>query len=86
VIAPSLGAEVEELSDFAGLRINRTEVSSLVAVTVKTRVGKILCPYRATVFPGSDVIDFVRIGVQLSVVRSLAVFAPPLSTFDGFNT
>jgi hypothetical protein len=80
--APLVRARVEELNNFTGTRINRTEIGSFVTVTVKARVSKVLRRRLPTMFPGPDVTDFMRVGIEFLAVRLLTILASLACPFD----
>ncbi len=80
VIIPSLRTGVEESHIFSCTWIERSVVGAFVMVTVKARVGEVLCLPCAPVLPSNNMIDFV--GSPRSFCRQLTVLTPSLSSFN----
>jgi hypothetical protein len=83
---PLVTPRIEEWSELARLRVEASNVGTLVAVVVEARQGQITCDRRASVFDGDDVIDLK--GSVVVVLEYLAVFAaatspPPDELYEG---
>jgi len=60
MLAPFLGAWIEERSKFTTLRINRSNVRTFETIAIETSPRQVVEGARAAVFRRDDVIGFVR--------------------------
>src|SRR3972149_3259629 len=81
MVCPLLRARVEQRRDRPGLRIDRSEIATLVAIALKAGEGQVVQSGLTTVLDSDDMIDFVWVKANL---RLVAVFAPsPGALYDG---
>lgn len=83
--APLLLSRVEELDHSSRVWVDRAEVGAFKSVTVKTRVSQVFRSRLTAMFPSGYVIDFMRIRIEILVVRSLAILASFARPFDHFE-
>ena len=78
MIVPAVGARVEEVSSFAGLRIDGGEVWTLEPIALMAGVGKVLKGRRAAMLNRDNMVRFVW--EERHSVGHPTVFAPPART------
>ena len=65
MLAPALGAGIEERNKLARQRIIGTDIWTLVAVASKTRQCEIVCYSGAAMLDGHNMVRFMAVGSQV---------------------